>query len=62
MEQVMITLPNDLLRAVGETTRLRRQAIEARLAEEYAFFAQETATLVADSLPAQTAAAEKVWQ
>ncbi len=41
---------------------LRRQAFEARLAEEYAFFAQETATLVADSLPAQTAAAEKVWQ
>ena len=42
--------------------RLQRQDFEARLAEEYRFFSQETTTLVAESLPAQTAAAEKVWQ
>jgi predicted transcriptional regulator len=40
---------------------LRRQAFEALLAEEYGFFAQETATIVEESLPAQATAAEKVW-
>ena len=47
---------------VERMERLQRQDFEARLAEEYRFFSQETTTLVAESLPAQTAAAEKVWQ
>ncbi len=55
-------MTTNLPREVERQEQLRRQIFEARLAEEYRFFSQETATLVAESLPVQTAAAEKVWQ
>lgn len=42
--------------------RLRQQEFEALLAEGYQVMAEEAATITQESLPLQTAAAERAWQ
>jgi len=42
--------------------RLRQQEFEALLAEGYQVMAEETAAIAQESLPLQTAAAERAWQ
>ncbi len=82
MEQIMITIPTDLLKDVDSAAKrlkqnrsqlvrqalaellqkLKQQGFEALLAEGYREMSKENATIVAESLPLQTAATEGVWK